>query len=107
MKFLKNTAVLSAYLLLAAGALLGAVYLRFDFTPPVSMIAVLITAVPILIAVKGFVFYTVGLHRNWWHIAEIADLIQLITANVIASAAFTLSGAFGFYVKYSPFTSLL
>ena len=102
MKFLKNTAVLSAYLLLAAGALLGAVYLRFDFTPPVSMIAVLMTAVPILIAVKGFVFYTVGLHRNWWHIAEIADLIQLITANVIASAAFTLAGVLVMHAHLPP-----
>ena len=92
MRILKNTAVLSAYVLLAAVALLGAVLLRYDFTPPQSIAAVLLIAIPTLILTKGLVFYIVGLHRSWWHVADMADVLQLLKANIIGSAAFTLAG---------------
>jgi FlaA1/EpsC-like NDP-sugar epimerase len=92
MRILKNTAVLSAYVLLAAVALLGALLLRYDFTPPQSIAAVLLIAIPALLVTKGLVFYSVGLHRSWWHVADMADVLQLLKANIIGSAAFTLAG---------------
>src|ERR1700693_4659874 len=91
MRILKNTAVLSAYVLLAAVALLGALLLRYDFTPPQSIAAVLLIAIPALLVTKGLVFYSVGLHRSWWHVADMADVLQLLKANIIGSAALSFA----------------
>jgi len=102
MRILKLSAVLTFYLALAAAALSCAILLRYDFVPPRSVIAVVIVTIPVLIAIKGLVFLTLGVHRSWSHIADMTELIQLLKANALASAAFILTEVFVLHPKLPP-----
>ena len=92
MKIIENATILLIYLAIAIAAHLGALLLRYDFLIPEAKKPVLLIAIAILIVVKGLVFFSMRLYRSWWQMAGIADLIQLLKVNAIASVAFAAAG---------------
>src|SRR5258708_34307933 len=89
MRIRESAAILFVYIALAIAAQAGAFLLRYDFVIPGARLPELLVGIPVLIAAKGFVFLSLRLYRSWWQMAGIADLIQLLKANAIASALYT------------------
>ena len=84
--------MLLVYITLAVVAHLGAFLLRYDFMIPPAKVRVVVIAIALLVGIKGFVFLSARLYRSRWHVAGIADLLQLLTANAVASILFTAAG---------------
>src|SRR5258708_14334749 len=89
MRITESAAILFVYIALAIAAQVGVFFVRYDFAIPGARLPGLLVAIPVLIGAKGFVFLSLRLYRSWWQMAGIADLIQLLKANAIASALYT------------------
>jgi len=72
---------------LAAVALVAAFLLRFEFTLEALYTAMLVRALPLLLAVKFPVFRAFGLRDLSWRFLGFEDLIRVACANVVASLA--------------------
>ncbi len=92
MRTIKTAVMLSVYVALATAAYLGAFLLRYDFVIPPAKQRVVVIAVALVIGIKGFVFLSARVYRSRWQQAGIADLLQFLTVNFIASVLFTLAG---------------
>ena len=75
---------------LIAVSLTTAFLLRFDLTLPDSELDGLAYGIAMAIPAKMAVFIFAGLNRGWLRYASLPDLYRLVTANVLASALFTL-----------------
>jgi len=93
MRAIKRASAFFVYIVLAVVAHLCAYLLRFDFAIPKPIVSELVVAIPVLIVAKGFVFLALRLYRSRWQMVGIADLIQLLQTNLIASTFFTMTGA--------------
>ncbi|MGA3187343.1 MAG: nucleoside-diphosphate sugar epimerase/dehydratase [Bryobacteraceae bacterium] len=75
---------------LAAGALLAAFLLRFEFTLDPLNTRMFLQALPLLLLVKFPVFRAFGLRDLAWRYLGFQDLLRIATANLVASAAATV-----------------
>ena len=73
-----------------AGSLVTAFLLRFEYAIPRRELANLWGGLAIALGVKLVVFYFCRVERGGWRYSGIADLYQLLRANLIASAGFTV-----------------
>jgi FlaA1/EpsC-like NDP-sugar epimerase len=81
-------------LLAAVGlSLAGAFLLRFDFTLPAAERPLLELGLCIFLPVKGIWFYVFGVHRSWWRLVGVFDLLRVILANVAASVTAAVAAA--------------
>jgi FlaA1/EpsC-like NDP-sugar epimerase len=78
------------HLALFAASLLAAFLLRFDYSLPADQVPLLLAGVAIALPAKAIVFRAMGLHKGGWRYTAIADLIQLVWATALSSAAFTI-----------------
>ncbi|HLJ50414.1 MAG TPA: nucleoside-diphosphate sugar epimerase/dehydratase [Bryobacteraceae bacterium] len=85
MKYLRRPIVLATYLLIAAASVIGAYLLRFEFSIPHQEYRVFLIGLAVFVPVKVVVFYVLGVHRSWWRMVSILDLLRLIVANSTAS----------------------
>jgi FlaA1/EpsC-like NDP-sugar epimerase len=92
MRAIKRASIFLVYIVLAVAAHVCAYLLLFDFGIPRIIVSVVVT-IPVLIVAKGVVFLFLPLRRSRWQMAGIADLIQLLWTNFIASMIFTVAGA--------------
>lgn len=74
---------------LIVAAFLAAFALRFDLTVPPEFRPRILSLLPALLVIKLTSFWLVGLFRGWWRYASMADLMQLIKGNLLASLFFT------------------
>jgi FlaA1/EpsC-like NDP-sugar epimerase len=72
-------------------SLVTAFLLRFEYAIPRVELAHLWGGLGIALGVKLAVFYFSRCERGGWRYSGIADLYQLLRANLIASVAFTLA----------------
>lgn len=75
---------------LASVALPAAFLLRFEFTLDPQYAAMLMRSLPLLLAVKFFVFRAFGLRDLAWRYLGFEDLTRIALANVVSSAAATV-----------------
>jgi FlaA1/EpsC-like NDP-sugar epimerase len=94
--------ILVANLFLVSLSYYAAFLLRFDFALPEGYLKVLLKTLPLLIIVKLLVFYYFGLLRGLWRYVSVYDLVQILKANVIASAVFIISNVFIFGGQIVP-----
>lgn len=81
-------------LLAAVGlSLAGAFLLRFDFTLPAAERRLLELGLCIFLPVKAIWFYVFGVHRSWWRLVGVFDLLRVILANVAASMTAAIAAA--------------
>ncbi len=71
-------------------ALLLAFFLRFDFSIPNAEWLLFLQLLAPVIIIKIAVFGIMGLNHGWWRYVSIADVINIIRANILASALFFL-----------------
>ncbi|HLI86682.1 MAG TPA: nucleoside-diphosphate sugar epimerase/dehydratase [Bryobacteraceae bacterium] len=76
-------------LALAAVSLEAAFLLRFEFTLPPDQRRLLELGFFIFVPFKLVAFYFFGLHRAWWRIVGLFDLVRIGLANLSGSAAAT------------------
>jgi FlaA1/EpsC-like NDP-sugar epimerase len=74
-------------------SLTAAFLLRFEFALPASERRLLELGLCIFIPAKGVVFYAFGVHRSWWRLVGVFDLLRLTLANLSASVAAALATA--------------
>ncbi len=72
----------------------AAFLLRFDFSIPNFEIGHWMWAVAVIVPVKLTVFIIARLHRGWWRLVGMPDLIRVFTANVVGSALFSGAALF-------------
>lgn len=75
---------------LAGAALVAAFLLRFEFTLEPLYLHMLLQSLPVLLAVKFFVFRGFGLRDLAWRYLGFEDLVRIALANLVASAASTV-----------------
>ena len=89
MRILEIAVILLVYVTLAVVAHVAAFLLRYDFVLPAARIPTLVVALPAVAVVKGVVFFFFRLCRCWWQKAGIADVIQLLRTNAIATVLYS------------------
>ncbi len=82
--------ILTFKLFLIIFSLLLAFLLRFDFTLFPADWHLFTQLLAPLVVIKLMVFWKMGLNHGWWRYVSIADVIDLLKANVFASALFVL-----------------
>lgn len=80
--------ILLANTLLIAVSLSIAFLLRFDFTIPASEIQHLWMGLALVLPIKMLVFSLTGLHRGWWKLVGMPDLVRVLLANLVGFAGF-------------------
>jgi len=83
--FLRRSLILSIYVVLAAASLFSACLLRFDLELPPSQQHSFLVALAVLLPAKVVVFYLLGVHRIYWRLVGMFDLLRLMFANAVAS----------------------
>ncbi len=72
-------------------ASIGLAYaVRFDFNPTKIDWDRLAQLAPAVLVIKLSIFGCFGLFRGWWRYVSMADLVQIVKANILASLAFVL-----------------
>jgi len=75
-------------------ALYSAFLVRFDLSLPSPYLSVFIHLLPVVVVLKLAVFWKTGLLGGWWRYVSVADLVQLVNGNIIASLGFVLYAVF-------------
>ena len=83
----KSVAAVVADLLLVVAAFILAHYLRYEQGMPPYAEAFLTSALPVVVAVKIFVFYGMGLYRSIWRHAGTPELVRIALATTLATLA--------------------
>jgi len=78
-------------MVLASAALVAAFLLRFEFTLEPFYRHMLLQSLPLLLAVKFFVFRAFGLRDLAWRYLGFEDLVRIALANLAASVAATVA----------------
>jgi FlaA1/EpsC-like NDP-sugar epimerase len=82
--------LISAYhLFTIAVSVLFAFLLRFDFALPKVETTHLYIALPVACVLKLAIFQAARLQRGWWRYVGVADLLRVLIANLLSSAAFS------------------
>jgi FlaA1/EpsC-like NDP-sugar epimerase len=74
-------------LLLAALSLVAAFLLRFEFTIPADQRRLVELGLCVFVPSKLAAFYLFRLHRSWWKIVGLFDLVSVVAANLAGSVA--------------------
>ena len=78
--------IVSSQLFLVAFAYYFAFLLRFEFTLDSFHRWVFFKSLPLMIAIKAVVFYFFDLYRGWWRYVGMGDLMDILKANLAATA---------------------
>lgn len=81
---------MSVDLLLVCVSFVGAHFLRFGGTPPVSMLEGVVYGLPVVGILKVAVFYWFRLYRSLWRHAGTPDAVRLVKASTVASGGLLL-----------------
>jgi len=80
--------VVFAYDVLVAGAAwVVAFWLRFNLDVPPDYAEVMLTRLPLVVALHAVVFWTLGLYRGMWRYASLPDLQRIVLAVGLAALA--------------------
>jgi FlaA1/EpsC-like NDP-sugar epimerase len=90
----RGQVILVFHAVTVAISLVAAFLLRFDFSIPDEVHALVLQTVCIAWLLKLPVFFKARLHTGSWRFAGIPELRRILVANAIASAAFTLVALF-------------
>lgn len=71
-------------------AVVTAYVLRFDFSIPSDELMFFRQALLIAVLVKLPIFLFAGIHRGWWRLVDIAELVRVSLINILASLSFGL-----------------
>jgi FlaA1/EpsC-like NDP-sugar epimerase len=71
-------------------SLLFAFLLRFDFSLPDAEWQLFTQLLAPVLIIKITIFWMMGLNHGWWRYVSIADVIDIVKANVLASSFFLL-----------------
>ncbi len=77
-------------LFIIASAFILAFLLRFEFKMSDSEWEVLFQLLPAVIIIKFAVFWKMGLGQGWWRYVSLTDVVRILKANLMASAALLL-----------------
>lgn len=83
----KTIAGIMADLLLTIAAFIVAHYLRFEGALTLSHENIMIKALPGVVGIKVFIFYAFGLYHGIWRHAGTPELVRIMNASSVASAA--------------------
>jgi FlaA1/EpsC-like NDP-sugar epimerase len=86
--------ILGCHLVVVVTSILAAFLLRFDFAIPDERLQPLYGGLAVAVVVKSIVFVAGGLDRGWWRYVSMADLLNVLSVNICASAAFTVAAYF-------------
>jgi FlaA1/EpsC-like NDP-sugar epimerase len=82
----RREVLLLPLVVLAALSLTVAFLLRFEFALDAAEIRLLAFALCLVIPLKGLAFYVFRLHRSWWRVVGLFDLLRIWLANLTGSA---------------------
>ena len=85
---LRRVWIMLVNVVLIAASLSIAFLLRFDFAIPSPEIQHLWIGLALVLAIKMIVFSVAGLHRGWWKLVGMPDLVRVLLANLAGSAIF-------------------
>lgn len=103
----RRTLRVALHLALIPCTYLAAFTLRFDFTVPDEFRSVIAVTLPILIATRMAAFFAFGVFDGWWRRVGMFDLLQLIKAVTVGSAAFLAAVFFARQLAALPRSILL
>jgi FlaA1/EpsC-like NDP-sugar epimerase len=99
--YLRQFIILVVNVLVIVLSLIAAFALRFDLNIPPDYWDVALSLIPWLIGIKLTVFWASGMSESWWRYVSMPDLLQVLKANLVASAVFIV-----FDVFYPPVPNL-
>ncbi len=76
--------------------------LRFDLKIPEPFFTRFLALLPVLVVIKLFVFWKMGLFRGWWRYVSMADLLGIFKANLIASLVFLIYAVLVYRLEFIP-----
>jgi FlaA1/EpsC-like NDP-sugar epimerase len=85
-KVIQRCLLLAALVAAAAGSLVLAFLLRFEFGLPEAARLALTRGLWIVVTAKALTFAAFGLHRNHWRSVGLPDLPRILAANLVAAA---------------------
>jgi FlaA1/EpsC-like NDP-sugar epimerase len=91
----RRIATVAANLVIVAGAYLGAIALRFDFTVPYDLEPMLFRTLALVVACKLVAFWATGLYAGWWRHVSIRDVEDIVRGNAMGSLLFLCTMVFG------------
>ena len=91
---LKQFVILVINVVVIVLSLIAAFALRFDLNIPLDYWNVILSLIPWLIIIKLTVFWASGMSEGWWRYVSMPDLLQVLKANIIASAVFIIFEVF-------------
>ncbi|MFO7831129.1 MAG: nucleoside-diphosphate sugar epimerase/dehydratase [Desulfuromonadaceae bacterium] len=83
-------------------SLVMAFALRYDFNLSAENITLIQRLLPAVVGIKLVFFWRYGLFSGWWRYVSMADLIFILKANVLASAAVVAYVAFVYRLEHIP-----
>ncbi|MBV8905094.1 MAG: polysaccharide biosynthesis protein, partial [Acidobacteriia bacterium] len=86
------------HVVMVAASLMTAFLLRFDFTIPRAETPHWIWGIEVVVPLKLTVFFFARLHRGWWRLVGMPDLIRVFSANTVASVLFAAAA----YLTWGP-----
>jgi len=93
---LRRAIILAAHIFLIILAYALAFILRFEWGFLDGYLKVFIYTLPLIVVVKGTVFYFFGLYQGLWRYVSMEDLLNILKATIVSSALF----AFGIIIFY-------
>lgn len=72
-------------------AVVTAYVLRFDFSIPSDELMFFRQALLIAVLVKLPIFLFAGIHRGWWRLVDLTELVRMSLINILASLSFGLA----------------
>lgn len=94
-------------LCVVAGSLLLAYAVRFDFSIPAPFMSGMLKLLLPALILKMIVFVFFGLFSGWWRYVSMADLINLVKANLVASMVVILYAVIVHRLEHIPRSVLL
>jgi FlaA1/EpsC-like NDP-sugar epimerase len=74
-------------------SLAASFYIRFEYAIPEAEFQLLLYGLVVALAVKLPVYYLGSLHRGWWSIVGISDLLRIASGTFIAATLFALAAS--------------
>ncbi len=87
----RQTFVTGIFLIQVALANYCAFILRFDTLLPAAYLEKFLTYLPVLLLVRLFFHFLLGLHRGLWRYASISDMIKIVNSATLGSIVFLVA----------------
>jgi FlaA1/EpsC-like NDP-sugar epimerase len=91
----RRSIIIAANMVFIALAYILAFYIRFEFTLPYQYYDLIFETLPVLILIKGLMFYFFGLYAGLWKYVSIGDILQILKANAVSTGIFIFYMVFG------------